>query len=480
MLIIFFAIPCLGSLFVYHEYNVPGSLFPPAEEVVYFGHGESRLFVRNIPRLRHVLHSIFLGFLSVIQQAYAIPVFSMGSQINLIAFNFFTITTIAVYTANMASILTQKAAVRQVSSLDEAVKKGYRFCAERDQYSIIHSLHGTDPKAFVPDDDGLPGFSDKRLEVLTRIDVVKAAHDKRYCHAALTFTQDLDVYRAQGLLCDLQPVGQALAQSFTGLPISGRVSESLLPLFAQLNNDALYRTLLRDLAPRNVCPIISNIPNYSIDIKQLCGIWIISFGFSILGLIMTIFRPMLRHRNMRMARVQPVLGYDQFGNDYKRIEFEVIEPRSQESVRRRRSSTTSKSAWTIEQAPLVKDFSDEESSSDAYPRHQKRPKELYIGASPSRSQSSQITLKVRNATQVPEHPRALLMNNTQPRFLPQMQEEQKIAVSSRTGRIELSIPPQLHPSKHDTPRMGESVQSRNKIYGSNLHARIISGSAECV
>jgi hypothetical protein len=478
MLIIFFAIPCLGSLFVYHEYNVPGSLFPPAEEVVHFGHGESRLFVRKIPWLRHVLHSIFLGFLSVIQQAYAIPVFSMGAQIHLIAFNFFTITTIAVYTANMAAILTQKAAVRQVSSLEEAIQKGYRFCAERDQYSLIHSLHGTDPKAFVPDDDGLPGFNDKRLEVLERIDVVKAAHDKRYCHAALTFTQDLDVYRAQGLLCDLQPVGEALAQSFTGLPISGRVSASVLPLFAQLNNDALYRTLLRENAPRNVCPVISDIPNYSIDIKQLSGIWIISFGFSILGLIMTMFRPVLKQRKMKQARVKPVLGYDQFGNDYKRVEFEVIEPRLQESVRRRRSSKTSKSAWTIEQASFVEDFSDDESSSNAYPRYQNGPKELYFGTSLSDSQLSQSTVKVRNLTPVPEYPSASLMNNTEPRFLPQMQEEQKISVSP-SGRIELSIP-QLHPSRNDTPRMGESFQGRNKVYGKTLHARMIAGSAECV
>ena len=478
MLIIFFAIPCLGALFVYHEYNVPGSLFPPAEEVVHFGHGEARLFVRKIPLRRHVLHSIFLGFLSVIQQAYAIPVFSMGAQIHLVAFNFFTITTIAVYTANMASILTQKAAVRQVNSLEEAVKKGYRFCAERDQYSLLHSLHGTDPKAFVPDDDGLPGFNDKRFEVLSRIDVVKAAYDKSYCHAALTFTQDLDVYRAQGLFCDLQPVGKALAQSFTGLPISGRVSESVLPLFAQLNNDALYRTLLRDLAPTNVCPVISDVPNYSIGIKQLCGIWIISFGFSILGLIMTMFRPVLKQRKLRQARVQPVLGYDQFGNDYKRVEFQVIEPRSQESVRRRRSSKAPNSAWTIEKASFVEDFSDDESSRDAYPRYLKGPKELCLDANISDSQLSQITEKVRNLTPVPEFNSASWMENTQPRCLRQMDQEEKIS-GSPTGWIELDIPP-LHPSRNDTPRMGESFKGRNKVYDRNLHARIITGSAECV
>lgn len=476
IILIFIVLPFFAILFVVHEFNVPGSVFKVEEQVVHYGHGEPHLLVREIRWYHHVPRVIVLGMMAVLQQDFAISVLSTGAQIHIIGFAFFTLTIVAVYTANLAAILTQRAAYREVKSLEDAINAGYRFCTERDTYFLIHKLHGTDPKAFIPDDDGLPGFNGRRNDVLNRIDNKKAAIDKNYCNAALSSTQDLVVLQAQGLLCDLKPVGVSVGQSFTGLPISGRVSEAVLPLFIQLNNDALYRTLLHDLAPQSVCPVSdADFSNDSLSIRELSGIWIISFGFAILGLIVRVACPMLRRRSS-MVRVEPVLGYDQFFNSYKRVDFETVESVEvkEESIRRRLSKS-SKSAWVIEQASFVEEFSDDESSDDAYPGLRGRKKKADFGAGFCKTlQLSQATEGTLTLTPIPEYDHTSWTNNvcnTEPRRLPQMQEEQKISISP-SGRIDVSIPP-LGPSKKDTPRMGESYRGRRILNEKNLSAHII-------
>ena len=476
IILIFMVLPCFAVLFVVHEYDVPGSVFKAEEQVVHYGHGEPHVFVRKIPWYHHVPRVIVLGMMAVLQQDFAISVLSTGAQIHIIGFAFFTLTIVAVYTANLAAILTQKAAYREVKSLEDAVNVGYRFCSERDTYLLIHKLHGTDPKAFIADKDGLPGFNSRRNEIFTLIDNKKAASDKNYCNAALSFTQDLAVLQAQGLFCNLKPVGNSLGETFTGLPISGRVSESVLPLFIQLNNDALYRSLLRDLAPQSVCPVSdADSMNDSLSIGQLSGIWIISFGFAMIGLIVRVACPMLRRRS-RKVWVEPVLGYDQFFNSYKRVEFDTVEPvEVKEQSIRRRMSKASKSAWVIEQASFVEEFSDDEPTDDTYPGLSNRKKNIDLGTGFCKTlQLSQATEGTLTLTPIPEYNHSSWANdicNTEPRRLPQMQEEQKISVSP-SGRIDVSIPP-LGPSKHDTPRMGESYRGRRKLNAKNLSAHII-------
>lgn len=101
----------------------------------------------------------------------------------------------------------QKNFVAPITSLDGAIKAGYRFCADRTTISVLNSLHYIDETAFVVDPfdlggDGLPGFLSKRTLVFDRLDLELAAKDKRFCHAAITFIQDLQMEQRDGRHCN--------------------------------------------------------------------------------------------------------------------------------------------------------------------------------------------------------------------------------------------------------------------------------------
>lgn len=101
----------------------------------------------------------------------------------------------------------EKNLVEQITSLEDATKSGYRFCADRTTLAVLNSLHNIDEKAFVVDPldlggDGFPGFLSKRTLVFDRLDPTLALLDRRFCHAAITFYQDLQVEQRDGRHCN--------------------------------------------------------------------------------------------------------------------------------------------------------------------------------------------------------------------------------------------------------------------------------------
>ena len=107
----------------------PGSAFPqnePAliESIDEQGSLSTRIVHREISKYKHVLNSLYMSTLAFFTGSYDQSVVTIGGKLNLLAIASFIVFIIAIYTANLASILTQEAAKPSVDSLDMAVKKG--------------------------------------------------------------------------------------------------------------------------------------------------------------------------------------------------------------------------------------------------------------------------------------------------------------------------------------------------------------------
>ena len=165
--IVFFVIPVLGCLMIVHERGRGGSTYPTEEAVVVIDEtkGESILQKRPVPMHRTLIKSIYIAFLAVLQQSYEQSVLTLGAMLNLLGISFFILTIIAVYTANLAAILTQNVQTSKIDSFDDAVRAGYRICSERKNMETIMNVYpNLDPAIFAVDPigmggDGKPGFT---------------------------------------------------------------------------------------------------------------------------------------------------------------------------------------------------------------------------------------------------------------------------------------------------------------------------------
>lgn len=213
--IVFFVIPVLGCLMIVHERGKGGSTYPMEEAVVVIDEakGESVLKKRPIPLRRTLIKSIYIAFLAVLQQSYEQSVLTLGAMLNLLGISFFILTIIAVYTANLAAILTQNVQAPSIDSFEDAVRAGYRFCSERkNMETVMNAYPNLDPNIFVVDPmsmggDGRPGFScsncSSRVRVFDFMDPVLAGTgDSRYCHATIAPIEDLDVMHAASMHCN--------------------------------------------------------------------------------------------------------------------------------------------------------------------------------------------------------------------------------------------------------------------------------------
>jgi len=144
-------LPLLGMLMFFHEYGAPGSAYPRNEPVLVerenaHGRTSTKLINRPIPLATHMLNSLYMGILSFFQGSYDQSVVSVGGKLNLLAIASFIMLILAVYTANLAAILTQDANKTSVDSIEMAVKQGMNFCAERKIAKIAMESFGVDPR----------------------------------------------------------------------------------------------------------------------------------------------------------------------------------------------------------------------------------------------------------------------------------------------------------------------------------------------
>eukprot|EP00957_Ditylum_brightwellii_P144221 10988568-Ditylum_brightwellii.AAC.1 len=123
----------------------------------------------------------------------------------------------AIYTANLAAILTQDAMAPTVESIHDAIRAGYNFCGERKSVEAVMDLYGISNR-FVPDPmelggDGEPGFNCNSCKSRNRaFDFMKRDHGdpSTYCNAAIVPQEDLELLHSYGLHCDKKKLGISL------------------------------------------------------------------------------------------------------------------------------------------------------------------------------------------------------------------------------------------------------------------------------
>lgn len=229
----------------------------------------------------------------------------------------------------MAAILSQKPDIETVDSLEEAEKQGLKICAERKTLEIVRSLYPQiNEKVFVIDPtylggDGLPGFNcpncRSRRRVFEMVDPLEAARNSSFCHLALAPLEDLEVEQQTGEFCKLgKSSDEIFGQVQTGMPVFEGVSSELISLFLKLKNDGVYDKEVLTARPESQCQVEFRGEGSALSISQLTGIWVVSFGFAFIGLLVTFLSPLFKR--CRKKHVHSVIGYDQTGNRINKME----------------------------------------------------------------------------------------------------------------------------------------------------------------
>jgi hypothetical protein len=332
LFIIFLVIPLFGALLVVHEYGEDGSLYPRDQHFLEVHDWRKDKFVheRKAHIDRYVIRSIHFTFLAVLQQGYAQPVVSAGARLHIMGISFFILVIIAVYTANLAAILSAKAWKALVQDLDDIIHRRYRICATRSVYESLSQIYGIDGRNFAIDPpeiggDGKPGFQcslcESRQRVLDFTDPILANTDSHYCHVAITYEDDLTVEQASGRHCNKTIVGTSLATVETGFPVFDGMSKQLVANFFQVRNLGIYDDAVLGAKPKSTCPLKRTVTDSGegFTVADLTGIWTVSFGYALSGLVMAFCLPFCKRRICR-KRMKSVHRIDQNGERINRLE----------------------------------------------------------------------------------------------------------------------------------------------------------------
>jgi hypothetical protein len=152
------------------------------------------------------------------------------------------------------------------------------------------------------------------------LDTEKAATDSNYCHAAFAPLEDLEVEQRSARHCNKTAVGNRVGSTQTGIPVNENRSPELVSFFLKLKNDGVFDRELKNGQPQANCPEfdVGGEEGVALNISQLTGIWIVSFGFAFAGLLVTYLQPKVEKR--RATTVKSVHQYDQTGHKINVLE----------------------------------------------------------------------------------------------------------------------------------------------------------------
>mmetsp|Transcript_28086 Transcript_28086/g.39488 ORF Transcript_28086/g.39488 Transcript_28086/m.39488 type:complete len:746 (-) Transcript_28086:46-2283(-) len=325
ILIWFVVLPVLAACMLFHEYQTPGSVFPTTRPVLRINKdtGSKEIDNKKIPLRSHMGHAFYTTVLSLFTE-YDQSVISLGGKINVIALVSFNLTILAVYTANLAAILTQEIQVSTVHNLNDAIKAGYNFCAERKVAELVSALHNIDMNTIVPDPedlggDGLPGFNCPNCAARNRVfDYMRAEHSDNslYCNAAFASLEDLEVLQNQANHCNKKIVGAALAYQTLGFPVFDKEADGLVSLLYSVKYNGAVDKYLSGAEPVNRCPSSDSSEGSSLTIQQLTGVWVLTFGLALVGIIITLIEK-YRHKKAQQRGGEMVVHLqrcDQWGH----------------------------------------------------------------------------------------------------------------------------------------------------------------------
>ena len=187
---------------------------------------------------KNIIRALYLSLRSMLMRFYEDGgVQTNGGAWTVLAFCFIGMIGMSLYTAQMASFLTQQAQVTPLGGIEEAIKRGYTFCGERKSADSIMKTYNIE-KRFLVDPvelggtkrivfhfivvfvremtshditpfisgDGKAGFNCKKCNagkrILDHIDPDKANHDSNYCHAAIVPLDIIELEHSRNLHCN--------------------------------------------------------------------------------------------------------------------------------------------------------------------------------------------------------------------------------------------------------------------------------------
>jgi Ligand-gated ion channel len=319
LFILFFVIPVLGCLMIVHEQGNMSSTFPREETVIVrMRNGSEYARKQKIPYRNTIIKAIYVTLLAVLQASYEQSVVTVGAMLNLLGISFFILTIIAVYTANLAAILTQSVQRTSVKDFEDAIRMGYRICVERKNMKVVTALYPNQnlDHYFVKDPvylggDANPGFAceqcSSRVRTFDMVNPQKANFDENYCHASIAPLEDLELLQASGLHCNKTAIGIPIRSVSLGFPIFQQNEPSLSSFFTKMKSDGIYDKILLDSKPDRSCFHHETGEGSSLSVSQLSGIWTVSFTFAIVGLIHTflsrVYKKQIRNKQYSVYQV---------------------------------------------------------------------------------------------------------------------------------------------------------------------------------
>lgn len=195
--------------------------------------------------------------------------------------------------------------------------------------TVIH-LNNLDIQSFVIDPaelggDQKPGFNcpncKARSRVFERLDPVRAAYDDSYCHAAIASLEDLAQIQVTGGHCDKTAVGNVIGQSERGWPVFEKKSNQIIPLLLELKEKGFFESEVLNRKPKSVCSDYATAlaqENLSLNLQQLTGIWVLTFAFVFIGLLVKCINPCYDRRKLKTW--QSIRGFDQLGQEINFME----------------------------------------------------------------------------------------------------------------------------------------------------------------
>jgi hypothetical protein len=240
--------------------------------------------------------------------------------------------------------------------LEDALKASYRICSERKNLETVRALYPEIQDSDIVLDpidlggDGSPGFNcptcASRVRVFDFLDSKKASFDSKYCHAAFAPMEDLEIEQRNARHCNKTSVGPRVGAVQTGIPVNERRSSELISYFLKMKNDGVFDRELKRGQPQPNCPAFDEggKEGVALNISQLTGIWIVSFGFAFAGLVVTFLQPKIR--NSRKKRKKPVILYDQNGNRINVMDHDSEWKESRSIMRGSKRVLRHESAWS--------------------------------------------------------------------------------------------------------------------------------------
>lgn len=336
-------LPLLGLVMMWHESSFPGSAFPKeyTVQITNTKTGKITQETRKISMPKRLAKALYMSLLSLVSGGYDIFAISVGGKIHLLAILSFLVLILAVYTANLAAILTSDLQHNPINSIDEALVAGYQFCATRRVGLLVAEVFDLKEEGLlIPDPiseggDGKPGFNCPNCEARTRVfDFMKQDIDPSdralYCDAALVVQEDIVALQAKANHCNKTIVGERVATSISGIPMHRDISPELIAYFYDLKFGGAMQEIFYEDEPASLCKEENGLQEEGADMNfsQLSGIWVIVFTFMLAGVLAKAIRNCQDDQRKDRANgelVEKAVQFDQWGNAVENPNVEEME-----------------------------------------------------------------------------------------------------------------------------------------------------------